>query len=202
MQNGCPDIITFTNVFAHISNLDELLESVKNLLGENTILVIENHYLGGVVRKNQFDTFYHEHPRTYSLKSFTYIAKKLGLQIFKASFPSRYGGNIRIIMGNSQKKETIKCNLDSLLEQDRVCDDLFEMQEKVNKWVESKKELINKLNEVYGPLPAKAFPGRSAILFKLLGLNKDKYQHVMRKMSLLKSDTKYLVPTYLSCPNQ
>ena len=53
---GSPDIITFTNVFAHIANLPALI-------------VIENHYLGSVLDRGQFDTFYHEHLRTYSYTS-------------------------------------------------------------------------------------------------------------------------------------
>ena len=62
--------------------------------------MIENHYLGSILKKKQFDTFYHEHPRTYSLKSFYYIAKKIGMTLLNYSFPSRYGGNIRVILSN------------------------------------------------------------------------------------------------------
>ena len=94
------DIITFTNVFAHINNLNEVLECLKLLSSEKTLIVIENHYLGSILKKKQFDTFYHEHPRTYSLKSFYYIAKKIGMTLLNYSFPSRYGGNIRVILSN------------------------------------------------------------------------------------------------------
>ena len=48
-RHGYPDVITFTNVFAHINNLPELLENLKIILGEETTLVIENHYLGSVL---------------------------------------------------------------------------------------------------------------------------------------------------------
>ena len=48
------------------------------------------------LRKSQFDTFYHEHPRTYSFSSFDYISKSLGLKITNVKFPKRYGGNIRV----------------------------------------------------------------------------------------------------------
>ena len=51
--------------------------SLKKLINEETLIVIENHYLGSIIQKNQFDTFYHEHPRTYSVKSFEYISKQL-----------------------------------------------------------------------------------------------------------------------------
>ena len=73
-QNVKPDIITFTNVFAHIENLQNLIDNLKQIMHSKTIICIENHYLGSILSKNQFDTFYHEHPRTYSLRSFELIS--------------------------------------------------------------------------------------------------------------------------------
>ena len=52
------DFITFTNVFAHINDLKSLIKNLKNLLNKNTVVIIENHYLGAVLEKKQFDTFY------------------------------------------------------------------------------------------------------------------------------------------------
>ena len=96
--HGHPDIITFTNVFAHIEDLSCLLAAVRSLMSAKTLLVVENHYLGAVLDRYQFDTFYHEHPRTYSLTSFRYIAQTLGADVVAAEFPARYGGNIRVMM--------------------------------------------------------------------------------------------------------
>ena len=62
-------------MFAHISDLNELIKNLNYLITDKTILIIENHYLGSILKFNQFDTFYHEHPRTYSLNSFNIIAK-------------------------------------------------------------------------------------------------------------------------------
>ena len=93
---GSPDIIVFTNVFAHIEKFKLLIKNLKYLKKKETIIVIENHYLISVLKKFQFDTFYHEHLRTYSLNSFFYISKLLNMKITKFSFPKRYGGNIRI----------------------------------------------------------------------------------------------------------
>ena len=102
---GTPDIITFTNVFAHIEDLKGVLAALKVLLGPDTVIVIENHYLGAVLDRHQFDTFYHEHPRTYSYKSFGFIAKSLGLDIVNVEFPARYGGNIRVILGHATNSD-------------------------------------------------------------------------------------------------
>ena len=98
-SHGKPDFIALTNVFAHIENLREVLDSLRRLMAPHTVIVIENHYLGAVLDGNQFDTFYHEHPRSYSYTSFLHMARSLGAQLLGVEFPSRYGGNIRTFVG-------------------------------------------------------------------------------------------------------
>ena len=163
-QHDKPDIITFTNVFAHIENLPKLLRNVKKLLSEDTKIIIENHYMGSVADLKQFDTFYHEHPRTYSARSFSYIAETLGCNIEKLDFPKRYNGNIRVIIGQD------KTALIPLPEEQKSFDSLCSMQD----YIEARSALVHEqlktLAEQHGPLPAKAFPGRASInihMFKL-----------------------------------
>ena len=167
------DVITFANVFAHIENLRELIKNLKKLLSKKTLLIIENHYLGSVIEKKQFDTFYHEHPRTYSLKSFIEISKLLGTNIISYKFPKRYGGNIRVVFSNKIKK---KINYKKIMKQEKL---YFMKIKKINKdintWKKRKLSIINNLVNKFGPLPAKAFPGRAAILMKILRLDK---QHI------------------------
>lgn len=168
---GKPDFITFTNVFAHIEDLPELLQNLKILIGENTTIVIENHYLGDILRRGQFDTFYHEHPRTYSFESFKYIAKSLGLNLLDVEFVSRYGGNIRVYLG-SGPETTINIDESNFASRFNL------MKEDLNNW---KKETISMINEhinKFGKLRAKAFPGRAAILIKLLDLSENQISAV------------------------
>jgi hypothetical protein len=163
------DIIIFTNVFAHINNLEEVLKSLKILICEKTIIVIENHYLGSILEKKQFDTFYHEHPRTYSLTSFLKISKKINLNLDNFTFPKRYGGNIRVILSNQK----INKNCKKQLEKEKIFYKKFlTLKKYISIWKVNKKKKIQELNKKYGSLPAKAFPGRAAILLRLLKLNK------------------------------
>ena len=69
------DYIIFTNVFAHINNLDDLIKNLKILKSSNTKIIIENHYLGSVLEKNNL-TLLPRASRTYSLK-FLKIAESL-----------------------------------------------------------------------------------------------------------------------------
>jgi len=161
---GKPDIITFTNVFAHIENLTELLSNLKLIIGDKTIVVIENHYLGAILQTDQFDTFYHEHPRTYSFRSFKYISKSLGLTFQDVQFVNRYGGNIRAYLGHD-KKPLANIDESSFIQ-------LFNtMNKNLLSWKMEILASINSIVDKYGPLVAKAFPGRAAIIIEYLELN-------------------------------
>jgi hypothetical protein len=185
---GCPDIITFTNVFAHIENLPGLIAALKILISPLTMIVIENHYLGSVLDRIQFDTFYHEHPRTYSLTSFKYIAHSLGIELAGVEFPSRYGGNIRVFMGGpSLSGDATTTDLKAVLKKEmQYGERLHEMQSQVEKWRKSTATKIAELVSHHGKLSAKAFPGRAAILVKLLDLDVNTVEAVYEKPGSMK----------------
>jgi len=185
---GKPDLIVFTNVFAHIEDLNKLLNALKMVMHSGTVLVIENHYLGAVIDSFQFDTFYHEHPRTYSLKSFVGIAKKLQMNLFKAEFPSRYGGNIRVYMGGNKTMSSKEMqDIASVISGEKHFGRLMlDMHKYIEVWQAHMKDKIQQLVGKYGPLPAKAFPGRAAILIKLLNLDKNSISVVYEKPGSMK----------------
>jgi len=161
-----PDLIVFTNVFAHIEDLQSLINNLKILSQDNTKIVIENHYLGAVFNGGQFDTFYHEHPRTYSFRSFEFIAQSLEVNVLDAEFVSRYGGNIRVYLGVGDKKQ-----LD--IDESHFSSAFIKMSTDMLKWITETKVMIDDHVSKHGLMRAKAFPGRAAILIKLLGLNEN-----------------------------
>jgi hypothetical protein len=181
------DIITFTNVFAHIEDLPALLRALSILMNEDTILVIENHYLGAVLDRNQFDTFYHEHPRTYSLNSFVHIAQTLGRGVAAVEFPQRYGGNVRVIIGKEAATAPEAALIQNTLEREAGYFEQFgQMRSFIDSWKKEKKSQIQTLVKEHGKLPAKAFPGRAAILVALLELSDDEIECVYEKPGSLK----------------
>jgi SAM-dependent methyltransferase len=167
-MHGKVDIVTFTNVFSHIEDLRDIIHALKTVCTPECLIIIENHYLGSILDNNQFDTFYHEHPRTYSLRSFSFIAESLDRKIIKATFPKRYGGNIRIFLRKNGvgTQESVAKRFE-----DDFGDRLTFMASNIAMWKARKTEQLNHLVVRYGPLSAKAFPGRAAILVKMLGLS-------------------------------
>lgn len=176
---GVPDFITFVNVFAHIEDFPTLISALKTLCGTETNpdlipvrptkIIIENHYMGSVLDRNQFDTFYHEHIRTYSFTSFEFIAAALGMKIANVEFPSRYGGNIRVMLEPGQSDHRWDLQL-SAHEAD-YGRRLQVLNEKVLTWEKFKRKQIASALESQYRIPAVAMPGRATILFNLLRLN-------------------------------
>jgi hypothetical protein len=93
---GRAKIVTMTNVFAHMAPLGEVMRGLLQLLDSDGVFVTESHYLLDVLEKNQFDTIYHEHIRTYSLKSLLLLFSYYGMEVFDVERAERYGGNIRV----------------------------------------------------------------------------------------------------------
>jgi len=156
------------------------------VIGDNTNLIIENHYLGKILETCQFDTFYHEHPRTYSATSFKFIAKKLNLGIQKIEFPGRYGGNIRVTM-NKKSLNMDSTYLDSIFEREKGYIECFSnMKDFIESWKVSKLSELRELKQKYSQVYAKAFPGRAAILIKLLGIDSDVIDGVFEQDASIK----------------
>jgi len=92
---GKAKVITATNVFAHMAPLGEVVRGICALLDDDGVFITESHYLLDVVEKGQFDTVYHEHIRTYSLKSLVTLFGYYGMDVVDVRRADRYGGNIR-----------------------------------------------------------------------------------------------------------
>ena len=193
-KHGEPDFITFTNVFAHIEDLQGVIRALRIMMANSTVLVIENHYLGAVLNTNQFDTFYHEHPRTYSYSSFVHVAKLLDTQLLDVEFPSRYGGNIRVYMSNNSYSSQASAELLTHPENNELqfLQMFSVLRNNVERWQVSQKQFLLGLYNQIGKLRAKAFPGRAAILIKLLALDEELIDRVYEKPGSLKIG--YYVP--------
>jgi SAM-dependent methyltransferase len=185
-EHGAPDFIVFTNVFAHIENLREVIESLRRLVSARTVIVIENHYLGSVLDGNQFDTFYHEHPRTYSYTSFIHIARSIGMQLTDVEFPARYGGNIRVFIGGVTGHRSAVDRGELNAREAQFTERFGVLRANMERWRTTKRAFFDEQVRRHGKLRAKAFPGRAAILTKLLGLNEDSILTVHEKPGSMK----------------
>ncbi|HMO77675.1 MAG TPA: class I SAM-dependent methyltransferase [Candidatus Paceibacterota bacterium] len=96
LSHGQASVIVTTNTFAHMQTLGEVIMGAYNLLKDDGVFVTETHYLLNVIEGGQFDTVYHEHLRTYSLKALVTLFNQYDFTVTDVERGDRYGGNIRV----------------------------------------------------------------------------------------------------------
>jgi len=98
-KHGKAKVVTFTNVFAHMAPLGEVMRGVSRLLDKDGAVVTESQYLLDIFERNQFDQFYHDHIRVYSLKSLVTLFPYYGMEVFDAKRTTTREGSIRVYAG-------------------------------------------------------------------------------------------------------
>lgn len=117
-EYGNASLLITTNTFAHMQTLGEFIMGAYNLLKDDGVFVNETHYLLDVIKGGQFDTIYHEHLRTYSLKSLVTLFNQYDFTVTDVERGDRYGGNIRVI-ATKGKGMQVSPEVKKLLEQEK-----------------------------------------------------------------------------------
>jgi len=107
-----PDLITATNVFAHVDKVDEFLEAVKMVLNENGVLILEFPYLVDFIENNEFDTVYFEHLSYFAISPLNDLCNKVGLTVMDVERQNIHGGSVRVHIGYGEQRQTVKDFID------------------------------------------------------------------------------------------
>ena len=105
------DIITANHVCAHVEDLNDFFNGVQNLLKDEGLFVFEISYRASVLKKNTFDTIYHEHLDYHALYPISKFVKKFNLNVVNFKTPNAQGGSLRVYVSknkNSKNQKSIK----------------------------------------------------------------------------------------------
>ena len=195
-KNGKARLLTSTNVFAHMSTLGDVMDGINNLIDDNGYYAFENHYIMEILNKLQYDTFYHEHLRTYSLLSLIKLFEMYDLCLFDAQIVTRYGGSIRCIVSKKEKKKTNRLNELLKVEKTALIDNCELTYKNFKNKVEKSKtdlmKLINKLKSEGKTIVGKSCPARAVVLLSYCGLNDKHLDYVAEQPTSLKLN--YYIP--------
>lgn len=92
------NLITGTNVFAHVDRVDRFLTACSLALKDDGILILEFPYGKNMIIYNEFDTIYHEHLSYFLANSFATLASRLGFHIIDLIQTPIHGGSIRFFL--------------------------------------------------------------------------------------------------------
>lgn len=173
-KHGKAKIVTATNVFAHIENPNETVESVLELLADDGVFISESHYLLPLIETLQYDTIYHEHLRYYSLHSLQYLLSRRGLEVIHAKRIPTHGGSIRVYAAR-KGKHPVRDTVSKLLREEKPVvlseKGLLEFTKKV---LISKLELYGLLLDIKkkgGSIYGISAPSRASTLINYVGID-------------------------------
>ncbi len=172
---GKAKIITATNVFAHIDNINQIVKNILKTLKSDGIFISESHYLLPLIQTVQYDTIYHEHLRYYSLQSLNYLFKKHRLEIIDTKEIPTHGGSIRVYAARKGKFKISK-NVKKQLKKEKKYLNKKSFNQFKKNVVNSKIGLFNLINKIKNS-NKKIFgvgaPSRASTLINYLGLDQD-----------------------------
>ena len=116
---GQASLITATNTFPHIPELQDFVEGIKVVLAPGGVLVIEAHYLVDMLEQGAFDTVYHEHISYWALGPMIRLFQDKGMQVVDAERLPLHHGQLRVTVqrqGEAARKRSVR----DILEMERA----------------------------------------------------------------------------------
>ncbi len=114
-NTGRAKVVTATNVFAHIDDLDEVINGVKILLEDDGVFIIEAPYLIDFLEKKYFDLVYHEHLSYWSIKSLGKLFNRLDMTVFDVQKVDVHGGSIRVFIKKDKSFHKVRKSVKTFL---------------------------------------------------------------------------------------
>lgn len=189
-KEGEAFLIITTNTFAHMQTIGEFIMGAYNLLKKDGVFINETHYLLDVIKGGQFDTIYHEHLRTYSLKAYVKLFEQYDFTVTDVERGDRYGGNIRVYATKGKGKK-VNPSVKQLLklEKEFGLDRLSTYEKFATRVRKARFEFMDFLiraKKVGKTVVGDACPARASTLLNYYGVDKELLPYITEQPTSLK----------------
>jgi 2-polyprenyl-3-methyl-5-hydroxy-6-metoxy-1,4-benzoquinol methylase len=188
-KKGNADLITATNVFAHISDINGVVENVKSLLKKGGIFVIEIQYFMDTIEKLNFDNIYHEHLYYYTLTSLVNFLKMHDMEVFDVKKVDSHGVSLRVFIKKSEDKHEIKSSVNEILsyEKEKGVEDIELYNRFAEKVYAIKEKLLNYIRDIKKQdkkIAAYGAPAKGNTLLNFCSIGNDYIDYVIEDNKL------------------
>jgi SAM-dependent methyltransferase len=187
-DKGPASVITATNVFAHIDDLDGFTQSIKLLLRESGVFIFEAPYFVNLLNRIEYDTIYHEHLSYLSAKPLVPFFARHGLEVFHIEQNDIHGGSFRVFVAHKGKcpvSETVGDLIREEIQQGIYTRGVLERFAALVR--ENKKSLVwllQSLKHEGKHIVAVSAPAKGMTLLNYCGIDKDILDFVTEKSQL------------------
>ncbi len=113
---GRADVVTATNTFAHIHDLDEIIKGLKIILKDDGVFIIEAPYIVDFLKKKYFDLVYHEHLSYWSINSLIKLFNRFDMKVINVEKVSVHGGTVRVYVALNKSSHVVDKTVKRFLE--------------------------------------------------------------------------------------
>lgn len=189
-QHGKAKVITATNMFAHMASLGTVIRGVEALLDDDGVFVLENHYLLDIVKGVQYDSIYHEHLRSYSIKSIVQLFDYYDLSVVDAHRVASYGGSVRIYVTKGKRGQPSQGLINLIAEEHSFglydSETFVEFRRRAQASRRSLLDLALKADKEGSRFVGNSCPGRASTLLNYVGIDKDLMPYIAEQPTSLK----------------
>ena len=107
---------------AHIENIQDIFQTIYNLLDDNGAFVMEVGYFYRVLKNNLFDTIYHEHIDYHTCYAIQQFAKSNNLVLYKVNENNIQGGSIQFFFCKNNNAMEIENSVYETIEKENLMD--------------------------------------------------------------------------------
>lgn len=181
---GFADVICANNVFAHVPNIDEIVKGVHNTLKKHGVFVIEFPYLVHFLRKNLFDTIYHEHVSYLSIKPLITLFKRFEMEIFNIDDVLSHGGSSRVYIKKSTGKWKVRSSVQNHLNLEKKINlhelpTWIQFSQKIELNRQSLVSMLNKIKSSRKKISGYGAPAKGNTLLNYFGINNSVLDYIV-----------------------
>lgn len=181
---GSADIITGTNVFAHVHDLNAFMQGIKNMLKEDGVFVFESPYFGEFYKNTEFDTVYHQHLSYLSVKPLVKFLDKFGMEVFDIVFSPLHGGAFRCYIARKGQRKVKPIVAETIKNENWTLEDLKVFANRAKKIRNDLMSLLWKLKSQGKSIACVSSPAKGMTLMNYCGIKDNLIDFITEKSKL------------------
>ena len=181
-------VITATNVFAHVDDLNSFMEAIDILMKRDGVFVFEAPYFGNLIRFLEYDTIYHEHLSYLLLEPIIKLANGFGMEVSDVLERDIHGGSFRVFISRKGER-AVHERVAEFLQREKngkwnCPETLRAFSKKVEKNREELTSLLNSLKTSGKRVAAVSAPAKGMTLLNYCSIGQEMLDFVTEKSTL------------------
>jgi len=141
---GLAQVITATNVTAHVDDIRNFFLSAKFMLAYNGVFIIEFPYLIDTIEKNAFGQVYFEHLSYFTITPLQRLCEETGMKIIDVKKFDIHDGTARVVISHDYSNREIEKSVSTFLDNEKKLG--YGSIEIYNAWEEKVSYNINEIH--------------------------------------------------------